>query len=327
MHNIKSFALAVFVGSVAVGATDTQVFAVPTTYHVAGGGLSGSFVIEPEGNLLHVDLPVTDFSFSLDLGNGQSHLFDRSDAVINSTWKQFPGDARVGLDIFVFDFVHGANFVVNSSNFTDIGSSISFGANVPGFDQFLGTTLVTSITSSGIVVGSPSAFPSIILTGTTATILPAQTHDNTQTFTIEGTLTNDGNFNNSGALVDVKSGGVINRTGTFTQSSGSFIVNGTVDQTVFINGGTLSGAGTINGSVFLGDESEFVPGNSPGTLTIDGDLTVDAGAVIQIEFGDLIDISGNLEFASGAIIELREYPKLCVWHSVHAVGTGHLLNR
>jgi hypothetical protein len=22
-----------------------------------------------------------------------------------------------------------------------------------------------------------------------------------------------------------------------------------------------------------------------------------------------------------------EYPKLCVWYSVHAVGTGHLLNR
>ena len=26
-------------------------------------------------------------------------------------------------------------------------------------------------------------------------------------------------------------------------------------------------------------------------------------------------------------VRTREYPKLCVLHSVHAVGTGHLLNR
>jgi hypothetical protein len=28
-----------------------------------------------------------------------------------------------------------------------------------------------------------------------------------------------------------------------------------------------------------------------------------------------------------ALGNMGEYPKLCVWYSVHAVGTGHLLNR
>lgn len=142
--------------------------------------------------------------------------------------------------------------------------------------------------------------------GEVETLNSGETIDNTANFNIEGTLVNNGDFNNNGGLVNVAAGAVMQGTGSFTQNDGSLVVNGAIDlgQTVSILGGTLSGAGSINGNVFLGDESEFAPGNSPGTLIIEGDLIVDPGAVIQVEVGDIIEVTGNIEIKPGAIIEV-----------------------
>jgi hypothetical protein len=122
-------------------------------------------------------------------------------------------------------------------------------------------------------------------------------------------FTNDGSFVNNDRLV-IEDGGVLDGGGTITQNTvnqfnpATLIVNGTVTNTLIINSGTLSGDGTINGSVTLGTDAEFVPGNSPGILDIVGDLNVAAGAVIQLEVGDKINVSGNLVLAQGVIIEL-----------------------
>lgn len=157
-------------------------------------------------------------------------------------------------------------------------------------------------------VSGPTPGSILIPSGSTKTLILGETIDSTGAYFVEGTLTltNNHAFTNNGGLVTVANGGLIDGSGSFTQNSGSLVVNGDIDldQTVSILGGTLSGAGTINGDVFLGDEAEFTPGNSPGILTIVGDFTVEAGAVLQLELGDLIDVTGDVNIAAGAIIEI-----------------------
>jgi hypothetical protein len=49
-------------------------------------------------------------------------------------------------------------------------------------------------------------------------------------------------------------------------------------------GGTLAGTGTIKANV-VGEGATLSPGHSPGTLTIDGDLTLDPSSVLTMEIG------------------------------------------
>jgi fibronectin-binding autotransporter adhesin len=73
--------------------------------------------------------------------------------------------------------------------------------------------------------------------------------------------------------------------------------------TVFA-GATLGGSGILGGGVAVRDGGILAPGNSPGTLTIKGDLALAAGAILNFEFGqanvsggplnDLVNVGGNL---------------------------------
>jgi hypothetical protein len=146
----------------------------------------------------------------------------------------------------------------------------------------------------------------LIPSGSTETINVGDTFNNTDQYTIEGTLTNDGAFINDGGLVEVAAGGLMDGAGSFVQNSGSLVVNGSMDlaQTVSINGGTLSGTGTIVGDVTIGDGAQFLPGNSPGIFNITGNLIVEDGAVLQLELDDEINITGFLDVAPTATVEI-----------------------
>lgn len=83
------------------------------------------------------------------------------------------------------------------------------------------------------------------------------------------------------------------RVGTFSQRQGDTVVNGrlTGDEVEFL-GGTLSGAGTIaygsggfSAAISTGAVT-IMPGNSPGSLTIDGNLDA-VGTIFDIEIGGL----------------------------------------
>ncbi|WP_439537228.1 hypothetical protein [Methyloversatilis sp.] len=114
------------------------------------------------------------------------------------------------------------------------------------------------------------------------------------------------------------------RVGTFSQLEGDTVVNGrlTGDQIEFL-GGTLSGTGTIgygsggfNGQISTGAVT-IGPGNSPGILTIDGNLDAN-GTIFDIEIGgrlagieydqlvvlgqaNLLDSIVNLRFIDGFV--------------------------
>lgn len=154
-----------------------------------------------------------------------------------------------------------------------------------------------------------------------------------------------GAFANAGTIVLDQTGGspTLNSSGTVTNSGtietlgasgNTSTVNGQIDQTgsaaqvvvptgtklqlnspLLLKAGTLSGGGTINGSV---ENSGGVvsPGASPGTLTLNGNYTQGTGGRLEIEIAgtgagqfDALAVSGNATIAGAlSLIPTGSYP-------------------
>jgi fibronectin-binding autotransporter adhesin len=73
-------------------------------------------------------------------------------------------------------------------------------------------------------------------------------------------------------------------TGTTTVTAGTLLVNGSLAGVATVTGGTLGGSGSIAGPVTVA-AATLSPGNSPGTITLNGGLSLAAAATTQIELG------------------------------------------
>ncbi len=86
----------------------------------------------------------------------------------------------------------------------------------------------------------------------------------------------------SGGLLDVRTGGMLSLVGEATVTGGIARVNGNLSAArLLLNGGLLTGAGTIVGDVVA--SGRIAPGNSPGVLNIVGDFAGTPTAVYDIE--------------------------------------------
>jgi hypothetical protein len=144
-------------------------------------------------------------------------------------------------------------------------------------------------------------------------------------FSSSGAVTNTG-----GGLFVVEEGGVVDLPGTFVQHwpewgdtmgpESTTVVNGTLRASeLSFQGGVLGGSGTLEGAVILGQSDGWYgfptvrPGNSPGTLTIDGDL-VAQNTVFEIELAgpasyDRLVVTGDATFGPGVTVNfLLETP-------------------
>ena len=146
-----------------------------------------------------------------------------------------------------------------------------------------------------------------ILIGDTASIL----YSSGSTFINRngGSVVNASAVTNYGSIV-LDAGSTVTGTGSYTQmNGGSIVVNGELTQnTINIQGsGYLGGTGTINGNVYAaGDDVIINAGNSPGTLTINGNLVVENGARIILEVGDTaqdkVVVNGDLDLSQAEIV-------------------------
>lgn len=110
---------------------------------------------------------------------------------------------------------------------------------------------------------------------------------------VAGTTILTGNSNGFRGTTNV-TGGTLRVNGTLGNAASSISVS---------SGGTLGGSGTIGGSVTVAD-GILSPGNSPGTLTIAGNLALNAASQLNYELGaantaggalnDLTVVGGNL---------------------------------
>ena len=114
----------------------------------------------------------------------------------------------------------------------------------------------------------------------------------------------NGPFTNSG-IVEIQGDSLLSRLDTsYLQTEGATIVNGTftmnTNGVANFTGGTLSGEGTINAAV-VNDGATVSPGNSAGTLHINGDYTQTATGALQIELGGLDSGSFDVVTATGSV--------------------------
>jgi hypothetical protein len=129
-----------------------------------------------------------------------------------------------------------------------------------------------------------------------------------------GPLYNSGSIMNEGGTFIVQPGGTLNcGTGNYFQAwpGGETRVNGTLAASdITLGVGTLSGSGTLVGPVRLGYDwgggGTVQPGNSTGTLTINGDFNGGTSDFIIELAGpadfDRLAITGNANFNYGQVI-------------------------
>lgn len=154
-----------------------------------------------------------------------------------------------------------------------------------GSNSYTGGTTVTggTLALTGTMVGNLTIDAGAsFVSGGGYSVASGSTLTNAGTFqSVNGSLVNQGTIDNSGSLL----GGLVN-SGTFNQTSGTFANSTTLINNATFNGnvtntGTLGGTGTFNGVVT--NQNILAPGNSIGTLTVNGSFTQAAGGSYRVE--------------------------------------------
>ncbi len=136
------------------------------------------------------------------------------------------------------------------------------------------------------------------------------TFTNSQSFSNSGTFNNNGLFTNSGQVTIT---GVFNTSTNYTQTAGSTQVNGTFATTsgamIDIQGGTLSGNGTINSNLVMsGTLIAGTPGN-PLQLNINGDYTQTGSGTFIVGVSStgngMLNVSGAAVLDPGALLDIQ----------------------
>jgi hypothetical protein len=175
------------------------------------------------------------------------------------------------------------------------GTAAQHGAlGVPAAQTNNGTINLTSLDSShGTLLTPTGTFTNL---GTINVLLGAGgirdfggTIDNQGTFSIGAVhATNEFSptlhLTNTGA-VTIAAGGSFSPV-DLTQSGGTVTVDGTLDydsNTLSLGGGTLKGTGTVKAGTVTNSGATVAPGDSPGTLAVDGNYSQGAGGTLDVE--------------------------------------------
>ncbi|MET3654872.1 beta strand repeat-containing protein, partial [Dyella japonica] len=253
---------------------------------------------------------------------------------INSGTLQVASDANLGAATGALSFNGGT--LATTATFTS-GRATTLNAGGGTIDVASGTIL----TQTGVMAGSGALAKAdtgtLVLTGTntytggttisngtlqlgnggTTGSLVGNITDNgalafnrSNALTVAGTITGSGTLSQIGSGITTLSGNSGAFSGSTSVTHGALWVNGTLGNaasTLTVSGGgTLGGTGTLGGSVSIAD-GILAPGNSPGTLTINGNLALAPASVLDYELGqanvpggplnDLTVVGGNLTLA------------------------------
>src|SRR5262245_44261268 len=139
---------------------------------------------------------------------------------------------------------------------------------------------ISALTSGGTTAGSIEGAGNYRLGSKSLTV-----GSNNLSTEVSGAIQDGGN---DGSLVKVGTGtlmlsGINTYTGATTVNAGTLIVNGSIaNSAVTVNAGaTLAGVGTV-GATTINNGGTFAPGNSPGTMTVQGNLAFQSGAIYLV---------------------------------------------
>lgn len=200
-------------------------------------------------------------------------------------------------------------------------TTISSGGLSIGSDSHIGNGALTLATGTTLAVtGATTIDNGIVLSGGTATV------NNTADVTLSGNITGAGGLTKTGASI-LTLGGTDGFTGSTNVNAGNLLVNGVLSatsNTTVASGATLGGSGSISSNVTVNSGGTLSPGSSPGTLTINGDLTMASGSTLAVEINgatagtgyDQVIVNGTVD-VSGA--------SLSVTHG-YVAGSGDVYN-
>ena len=259
---------------------------------IAGAGTvslsAGSGGIGASGNPLVVSGTNLETATS---GNGNQFLAATGTISIDSTGLS-AGTGTVEFDGGTFN-LGGSNRINDSTKLAVNGATFGIGT----FNETVDTlTLIT-----GSVTGNSGVLTS------TNTI-------QAQGGSASANLGGANGLTKSTAATTILSGGNT-YTGATTINGGLLQIDGSLaaGSTVAVNsGGTLGGSGTINGAVNVNNNGKLNPGDSPGKLTVNNNVSFASGSLYVPElngpntagtdYDQLVVNNGNATIASGAIL-------------------------
>ena len=206
------------------------------------------------------------------VGNG---VFDLSATNAGASVQSLSGNGVVNLGS------HNLNLTNASGTFSGVIHGAG-GLTVAGGME----TLTGANTYTGGTTINPGATLQLGNGGTTGGVLGNITDNGAVIFNRSDAVAFGGNLTGTGTLTQAGSGS-LNLTGTNTLGStlvqqGTLAVNGVLNGPVTVAAaGILRGTGLINGPVNVG--GTLAPGNSPGTLTAHGPVTLNPGGTFQAD--------------------------------------------
>ncbi|MDA8791510.1 autotransporter-associated beta strand repeat-containing protein, partial [Candidatus Pelagibacter bacterium] len=226
------------------------------------------------------------------------------------------GDRTLTASTVTLNAVTGGSNALTITGNLDLDGAISGVTNmsVSGTSN-IGADVTTTGTQSYTGTTTVSASSTLIGTEISAAVIALNddleirnSSDSTLASVISGTgaLTKSG----SGALtlrgVNTFDGDLTVSAGTLYAGLAADSGNQVIENNVTVSGGTLSGGATIGGNVTVAT-ANLAPGNSIGTLTIDGNVTLGDNSTTTIEFNDTtsdqVVVSGNITLAGALVLE------------------------
>lgn len=190
------------------------------------------------------------------------------------------------------------NALIDSTGATQPGLSTTFTVNTMVLGNQFGQRVLTLNGTTGLTVTTCNLDQGDVLGTGTLTVAASGNlvaeQKGTNPNRVQSSLVNNG-------TVRAK-GGDFNVGTKYTQMQGlTFLDGGSISGTLNIAGGLLAGSGNVTGDVTL--SGTLAPGNSPGSMTINGNLTQTASGNMAIEIAgtgagqfDTVNITGNANF-------------------------------
>lgn len=204
--------------------------------------------------------------------------------------------------------------------FIDRSDTYTFAGTISGDGAFVqdgtGTTILTGTNSYTNGTRVTDGTLQIGAGGTAGSITGNALVDGTLAFNRADAVTFSGVVSGSGSLEQTGSGALTLTgdsaafAGATTVGSGRLVVNGSLGGDLSVLAGArLEGIGTI-GSTTIANGGTIAPGNSIGTLTVNGDITFAAGSIYEVEVdpagttSDLIAASGRAILNGGSVLHI-----------------------
>ncbi|MDW5442308.1 autotransporter domain-containing protein [Polaromonas sp. SM01] len=210
----------------------------------------------------------------------------------------------------------GGNVALGSATLTTGGdnTATSYAGAISGSGGLTKTGTGTQILSGTNNYTGGTTVSGGTLQGNTTSLQGNITNNAAISFDQATSGTYAGTMTGTGALSKIGTGSLIlsgtsNYTGATTINAGTLFVNGAISgSAVTVNsGGILGGSGTV-GNTSIASGGVLAPGNSIGTLTVNGNLGFAAGSIYRVETdaagnADRVNVNGNL--ALGGTVDVQ----------------------